>query len=73
MRLMDAQPEALLVEQVKVRVQARLPEASWQAVDDAVTRSFGQYADSKVRNYLPILVEREAIELLLGGSLSVVA
>ena len=71
--LMETPPESMLMEQVKVRVQERLPEVSWQAIDDAVTRSFGQYADSKVRTYLPILVERDAIDHLLRSPLSVVA
>ena len=73
MKVMETQPESLLMEQVKVRVQERLPHVSWQSIDDAVTRAYAQFAGCKVRTYLPILVEREAIDELRHGALSVVA
>jgi hypothetical protein len=61
----ETQPEPVVVEQVKARVHERLPGVSLQRIEAEVTGLFGLYADSKVRTYLPILVERDAVDHLI--------
>jgi hypothetical protein len=56
--------ESEVVSQVKVRVRDKLPQVDPQAVDEAVAVSLGAYADCNVRNFVPILVEREALARL---------
>jgi hypothetical protein len=64
MTLMHAPTEGVVVEQVKARVHERLPGVSLQSIEAEVTGLFHEYAGSKVRAYLPILVERDAIDHL---------
>ena len=58
------QTEPVLVEQVTARVHERLRGVSLQAIEGEVTGLFQRYADSKVRTFLPILVERDTIDHL---------
>lgn len=69
----ETQPEPVVVEQVKARVHERLPDVSLQRIAAEVDGLFGQYADSKVRTYLPILVERDVVDHLKGRRPSAVA
>jgi hypothetical protein len=62
MDVMETQFEPVIVEQVKARLHERLPDISIQSIEVEVTGLFHQYAGSKVRTYLPILVERDAID-----------
>ena len=61
---MDASTELVVVEQVKARVHERLPEVSLQSIEAEVIGLFHEYAGSSVRTYLPILVERDAVDRL---------
>jgi hypothetical protein len=73
MDVMETQFEPVIVAQVKARVHERLPDISLQSIDDEVTGLFHQYAGSKVRTYLPILVERDAIDHFRSRPASTVA
>lgn len=61
---METLPEHKVVSQVTARVLQRVPEATTESVDNEVADLFRKYADSKVRVFLPILVEREAVNHL---------
>lgn len=61
-------PEQKVVSEVTTRVHDRVPEVETQRVEVAVVHRFEVYADSKVRDFLPILVEREVVEQLRGRS-----
>ena len=65
MTLMDTQTELVVVEQVKPGCTSVCPTSALQSSEAEVTGLFHQYAGSKVRTYLPILVERDAIGHLL--------
>jgi hypothetical protein len=70
MTLVEIPTELVIVEQVTARVHERLPGVSIQAVEAEVTGLFHEYAGSKVRTFLPILVERDAIDRLLRNQTS---
>ena len=64
---MDAPTEPVVVQQVKARVHERLPEVSLESIEAEVIGLFHEYAGSSVRTYLPILVERDAVDRLRHG------
>ena len=49
---------------VAARVSAKLPDLTDEAVHHEVVRLFQEYQTSRVRSFIPILVEREAVALL---------
>ena len=61
---METQVEPKIVHQVNARVHEKLPDVSVQAIEAEVNHLFREYANSKVRAFLPILVERDAVEHL---------
>lgn len=52
------------VAEVTARVCDRIPDIDGGAIETQVSQLFDAYADSKVRVFLPILVEREAVARL---------
>ena len=50
------------------RVHGRLPDVGVEAVEAQVVALFDEYADSKVRDFVPIMVEREAVARLMPRS-----
>lgn len=64
-------PEPKVLAQVVQRVEERLPGVAHDVAEDAVTVVFREYSDSRVRDFLPILVEREVLLRLRRGPLSV--
>jgi hypothetical protein len=65
--------ESRVVAEVAARVHARLPGLTVDDVEREVRRLFGEYETSRVRSFVPILVEREAVATLRGGHSSDVA
>ena len=61
---MDNNEEAKIVADVVARVSAKLPGLTDDAVRDEVLKLFEEYQSSRVRSFIPILVEREAVALL---------
>jgi hypothetical protein len=63
---MDKSEEPKIIADVAARVSARLPDLTEDAVHDEVLRLFQEYESSRVRSFVPILVEREAVATLRG-------
>ena len=70
---MDLTEEPIVVEEVIARVRAKFPEVPDDTVRVEVLRLFQEYHNSRVRTFVPILVEREVVALLLAGRSSHVA
>lgn len=56
--------DSQIVTKATVRLQDRMPHASSERVEEVVVALLDRYRDSKVRDFLPILVEREALRVL---------
>lgn len=56
--------EAAALVPVSERLGRRFPAWSPQEIHQLLTRIHRQFDDSTVRNFIPILVEREAVEIL---------
>jgi hypothetical protein len=56
--------ESEVVALVTARLRVRLPETAPGQIEEEVVAVLGTFADSKVRSFLPILVERQALERL---------
>ncbi len=61
---MDAPVNPVIVAQVTARVREKLPQVGSDSIATEVTEVFAQYAGSKVRDFVPILVEREVVDRL---------
>ncbi|MGZ5368512.1 three-helix bundle dimerization domain-containing protein [Aeromicrobium sp.] len=73
MDVMETLPEQKVVAAVTARVQATLPHVAQVPVEYEGVGPFRQYAGSRVRDYLPILVQRAAVHHLRGGTTKDVA
>ncbi|MBJ7355957.1 three-helix bundle dimerization domain-containing protein [Nocardioides sp.] len=60
--------EPQIVARVTARLLVRLPDLSPERVEEVVAAVVGHYRDSRVRDFLPVLVEREALRTLLHTS-----
>jgi hypothetical protein len=58
--------ELKAISQAAARVHQRFPEIQEDAVKAVVDRLHRQYAQSRIRAYIPILVEREAMDHFRG-------
>lgn len=65
MALTQSIPEQKIVDQVTARVRDRMPDVATQTIETAVLLMLAEYADSTVRDFLPILIEREVVAQLL--------
>ena len=65
MALAQSTPEQKIVDQVTARVRDLMPDVAPQTIEKAVLQMLGEYADSTVRDFLPILIEREVLAQLL--------
>ncbi|HEY9417634.1 hypothetical protein AXA44_27450 [Rhodococcus sp. SC4] len=54
--------EQLHLTRVIDRLQTRYPDVSRDTIDEVVRSAHGQFADRKVRDFVPLLVERAARE-----------
>ncbi|MCW2817463.1 MAG: hypothetical protein JWR42_250 [Marmoricola sp.] len=52
------------IDEVTERVMAKFPAQRSASVRDLVARAHGQYAQSRIRDFVPVLVEREVVEHL---------
>ena len=52
---------------VKARLRSRYPEVTPEHVGAAVDDAYGHYDRSRVRTFVPVLVEHEANERLAGA------
>src|SRR4051812_3010720 len=62
--LEEAQDAEKIVREVIEHLRERLPQAPEEEVQQTVVGLFDQWADSPVRSFLPVLVEKEARERL---------
>ena len=53
--------EAKALEHLRERLQERLPITPAQ-LDDAITAALARYADRPIRDFVPILVERDVLD-----------
>ena len=60
--------ETEIVAQVAARLHDLFPDLAPRRIEAEVAAVLSAFADSKVRTYLPILVERRALERLRGLS-----
>lgn len=56
---METQTEREVVTEVTTRLRTRFPELADEALEETVTAVLAGYGDSKVRDFVPILAERE--------------
>jgi hypothetical protein len=63
---MPKKTEAQAVEAVVDRLSERFPEVERSVIEDLVAHEHSLFADGRVRDYIPILVERAA-KLRLSG------
>ena len=56
------------IDEVTQRVMAKFPSQRSASVRDLVSRAHGQYDGSRIRDFVPVLVEREVVEQLRGSS-----
>jgi hypothetical protein len=54
------------IDEVTERVLAKFPSQSSSSVRELVTKTHGQYAQSRIRDFVPVLVEREVVDHLRG-------
>lgn len=60
----DIADEQAALEQVAERLGARFPDVSPETVAATVNEVYASLADAHVRDFLPVLIEREAKKLL---------
>ena len=58
------EPSEKLLAQVTDRVHLRMPAATREEVAELVAGLFVAFADSRVRDFVPIFVERDAVDEL---------
>ncbi len=64
-RPMDNSVEPKGLAQVTSRLSARFPHLSSTEVERTVSELFAEYGSSRVRDFVPIFVEREAAQRLM--------
>jgi hypothetical protein len=63
----DAQDEQATVEQILARVRARFPDVPGEEVDRVVRARYADFHEARIRDFVPIFVEREARAALAGS------
>lgn len=58
---METQSERDVVTEVTTRLHARFPDLTEESLEPMVTSVLARYGDSKVRDFVPILAEREVV------------
>jgi hypothetical protein len=61
---MDPAEEMRHVEALVERLTRKFPELPPSTIEETVTRVHGQLGDAPIRDYVPVLVEREAVDSL---------
>ena len=61
---MSKHDEEKVVREIVAHLRARVPQAPQEEVEQTVAGLFHEWADSPVRSFLPVLVEKEARERL---------
>ena len=59
---MQAKPESVLISEVAARVHARVPQQRRADVDRVVEDLWREYRQARVRDFVPVFVERDAVE-----------
>jgi hypothetical protein len=60
----ESKPEEVIVAELAARIRAHVPEPRRSAVDDVIQGLWRQYADARIRDFVPIFVERDALTQL---------
>ena len=58
--------EGKAIGEIVERLQERFPDATPQAIQDAVEYARTSFADATVRDFVPVLIEKEAKARLKG-------
>jgi trans-aconitate methyltransferase len=58
--------EGKAIGEIVERLQERFPDATPQAIDDAVECARTSFSDATVRDFVPVLIEKEAKARLKG-------
>lgn len=58
--------ESKAISEIVQRLRERFPEATPEAVADAVEYARTTFSDAKVRDFVPVLIEKEAKARLKG-------
>lgn len=58
--------EEKAIAEIADRLQERFPDASRESVVDAIEKSRATFTDAKVRDFVPVLIEKEAKAHLKG-------
>ncbi|MEZ0448771.1 three-helix bundle dimerization domain-containing protein [Cellulomonas sp. ICMP 17802] len=67
---MPIQDEGHAIDEVVDRLAQRFPDIPAVTVREVVEAQLAQFAGSPVRDFVPVLVEHEALELLRAGERS---
>lgn len=59
--------EARVLEHVRDRLSSRFPQVPAQRVSDVVARTYHDFDGARIRDFVEILVERDAAALLRSG------
>jgi hypothetical protein len=65
---MENSEETRVLTQVSERLWSRFPHIPRQRVNDVVTRTYHDFDRAPIRDFVEILVERDAADLLSHGS-----
>jgi hypothetical protein len=65
---MENSEETRVLTQVSARLCSRFPNIPRQRVSDVVNRSYHDFDRAPIRDFVEILVERDATDLLSHGS-----
>ncbi|WP_421740510.1 three-helix bundle dimerization domain-containing protein [Cellulomonas sp.] len=64
---MPLQDEGRAIDEVVERLAARFPDIPSTTVREVVEAQLAQFTGSSVRDFVPVLVEHESLELLRAG------
>ncbi|WP_375385488.1 three-helix bundle dimerization domain-containing protein [uncultured Microbacterium sp.] len=59
-----APDEAATIDEIVERLSARFPEVPPRAVRDVVTKAYNEVSDAHVRDFIAVLVEKQAKQTL---------
>jgi len=60
-------PEETAVVQISARLRTRFPDTAPETIDLVVRDALHEFDGHRIRDFVPILVERHAVDLLRGS------
>ncbi len=60
----ETKPEEVIVAELAARIRGHVPEPRRSVVDSIVQSLWREYSDARIRDFVPIFVERDALAQL---------